>query len=136
LLLINGDVLYAGSVKKMYYYVVMMYMWDIFLLVCYTVFILFLYHSFFIKINPLWVLFDSLFNSSKREQDKYDPNSIEYHNTKYKEILNQITSIIENNFNKNAVEKIPQNDYLSIHEREQMKTEMRETIASFLSQIN
>ena len=83
--------------------------------------------------NPLWVLFDFLFDSYKREQYEYDPNSIEFHNTKYKEILNQITNIIENKSKNKTVEHMQDTDYLSIHEREQMKTEMRETIASFLS---
>jgi len=111
-------------------------MWNILLLACYTIFIVFLYHSFLIKINPLWVLFDSIFNFPKREHETYDPNSIEFHNTKYKEILNQITNIIENNLNNKIVKDAPPNDYLSIHEIEQMKTEIRETIASFLTQKN
>ena len=129
----NNCIYITGSAKKLYFYVASMYMWNILLLVCYTIFILFLYHSFFIKINPLWVLFDNLFDLHKREHNDCDTNSVEFHNTKYKEILNQITNIIENNSKNKNVEYTQETEYLSVHEKEQMKTEMRETISSIIS---
>ena len=117
-----------------------LYMWNIFFLLCYTIFILFIYQCFFIKINPLWVLLDSFFDLSKREQEILPniPTTIEFHTTKYKEILNQISEIVgiyskHSGHIENQLEMSSNNNIFSNHEKEQMKKELRESIVSILS---
>jgi hypothetical protein len=128
------------SANKIFFYMDDLYMWNIFFLLCYTIFILFIYQCFFIKINPLWVLLDSFFDLSKREQEILPniPTTIEFHTTKYKEILNQISEIVgiyskHSGHIENQLEMSSNNNIFSNHEKEQMKKELRESIVSILS---